>query len=1327
MQIWWLMMFEQNKLNKVFKLTVLASCLSFCYSSVSFASIVRDDVDYQYFRDFAENKGQFFVGAKNVPIYDKKGNNLGLMLRNLPMIDFSAITRTFGIATLIEPQYITSVQHNNTYSWAVFGSEGYIPDEHHYYYFLTNRNDYPNPPTKAFPLKNEDFHAPRLHKLVTETAPLSVTNAGVDPAVYKSDRFAAFVRVGSGRQEIESRDGNTRKRLSEGYEYLTGGAPLDIVGNERYRIDLQGSLYSGKYGPLITYGAPGDSGSALFGYDKVEKRWVVVGVLELWWYEKNKKNRYTAMHKDFIDHVKKKDIAGTVNNTVQNAVFNWIPNGNVSDIKSGSTTVKVDLADEKIVKQDSLLQRPSLDHGKNVTFKGKKGTLVLTKNINQGAGALYFDTDFVVTPQHNQTYLGAGVSVAKGKTVEWKVGNPKGDRLSKIGEGTLLVNGNGVNYGDISVGDGTVILNQQRGGLGTKKAFNQVGIVSGRPTVVLKSADQINLDKLYFGYRGGRLDVDGLALNFNYIQNADDGARIVNHNQNKIANLVIRGYSAFKANEINWKQHGTGFKTDTTAIYERRDNNGQVTGYFALLGDDPRANLPTHQNSSKDWKFVGTTKDQAIKYATERNNKLRLNTTFSGYFGETDRTHHNGAMNITYAPTLANTKFLVSGGINLQGTFKVNGGEVFLSGRPTPHARDMLKKQEVVFENDWINRTFNAKVFNVVNNAKLYIGRNVPQVNGNFVASNNAQLHLGFKQNDPICQRSDYYGVTSCANKTLAQANFNALPKTEIKGHIKLHNNAQLHLGLANLSGRIHADKTTAMYMAPKSYWNMNGDSVVGNLNMGYDNQYASAIRLGKSGQPFNQLTVSGNLSGKGIFEFNFDPERLVGDQVVVQGRASGEYTFNVFRTNQTVFPLSSRHLASLTLRDRLTLFKVLDTTSRPVFNAGSIDFKAYRFQFVQDNKPEHIAVRLTNPYLEWEIAEAERIEAERNLARWYGNYRVRPFSAGVFRKSADVDDEKVPNPEDVLQAAAARAENAKAAMMSAVQRDYTSRATNAALSLLSSQANVALQVGDSLSRRYLVNAEQSFAVWTNYEWKKTENGSKNYRTYEQTNRLTQLGVESAVNSDKDFRIGGVLSSVNSQSQFDNEVANKNKWLQFSAYAKKSFDTGLFAVADVSLAQGKNKLTYAQTNAQVKQKMSAVGVSLGYQQSLVGLDISPMLSARYQHFSMKDFALEDLAIQTSSFNFISYRAGLQVAKALNWNDWTFMPMLAAYYVDASQKKVAVMVDNTAFNQQFGRYFTQELGLAAQLKQWQLKTNLSKSYGSESSKQRAVNVTLSYSW
>ena len=80
---------------------------------------------------------------------------------------------------------------------------------------------------------------------------------------------------------------------------------------------------------------------------------------------------------------------------------------------------------------------PALHHGKNIYFGNmENGTITLKNNIDQGAGGLTFEGDFVVQPSTDETWKGAGVSVSEGSTVRWKVKNPEGDRLSKIGQGT---------------------------------------------------------------------------------------------------------------------------------------------------------------------------------------------------------------------------------------------------------------------------------------------------------------------------------------------------------------------------------------------------------------------------------------------------------------------------------------------------------------------------------------------------------------------------------------------------------------------------------------------------------------------------------------------------------------------------------------------------------------------------------------------------------------------------------------------------------------------------------------------------------------------------
>lgn len=160
----------------------------------------------------------------------------------------------------------------------------------------------------------------------------------------------------------------------------------------------------------------------------------------------------------------------------------------------------------------------NLNTGKNLVFSGAEGYINLKNDVHQGAGSLTFKDNYTVASESGSIWTGAGLIVEKDAIVTWKVNGENGDALHKIGEGTLYINGNGINPGNIRVGDGTVILSQRPDVNGNTQAFNKLTITSGRPTVVLADAHQLKPDNIYFGYKGGRLDVNGIDLIFNRIK-----------------------------------------------------------------------------------------------------------------------------------------------------------------------------------------------------------------------------------------------------------------------------------------------------------------------------------------------------------------------------------------------------------------------------------------------------------------------------------------------------------------------------------------------------------------------------------------------------------------------------------------------------------------------------------------------------------------------------------------------------------------------------------------------------------------------------------------
>ncbi|HHF3993469.1 TPA: adhesion and penetration autotransporter Hap [Haemophilus influenzae] len=751
----------------VFRLNFLTACISLGIVSQAWAGHTYFGIDYQYYRDFAENKGKFTVGAKNIEVYNKQGQLVGTSMTKAPMIDFSVVSRG-GYATLVGEQYIVSVAHNGGYTDADFGAEGVNPDQHRFTYQIAKRNNYK--PDQGRNHYDGDYHMPRLHKFVTEIEPIGMTPL-VDGKVYANkEDYPERVRIGSGRQywrtdKDEEKNLDSSYYVSGAYHYLTAGNTHTQSGNGNGTVNFSGNVVSpNHYGPLPTGGSKGDSGSPMFIYDAKKEKWLINGVLQSGNPFVGRGNGFQLVREEwFYDEVYAKDIHTIFNpRTPKDRHYTFTDNkdGSASVTAQDNKKYRVQIANynlpnrkkEPIYTYDgNNYYSPALSNGKNIAFIDKgNGTITLTSDIDQGAGGLYFEGDFIVSPTHNETWKGAGISISDESTVIWKVNGVENDRLSKIGKGTLHVQGKGENKGSISVGDGTVILDQQADEQGKKQAFSEIGLVSGRGTVQLNDDKQFDTDKFYFGFRGGRLDLNGHSLTFKRIQNTDEGAMIVNHNTTQVANITITGNESI------------------TPPDKKNINKLNYSKYIA----------------------------------------------YNGWFGETDENKHNGRLNLIYKPTTEDRTLLLSGGTNLKGNITQEGGTLVFSGRPTPHAYNHLNrpkdlgrpKGEVVIDDDWINRTFKAENF-YIQGGSAVVSRNVSSIEGNWTVSNNANATFGVvpNQQNTICTRSDWTGLTTCKTENLTDTKvINSIPTTQINGSINLTDNATANVkGLAKLNGNV--------------------------------------------------------------------------------------------------------------------------------------------------------------------------------------------------------------------------------------------------------------------------------------------------------------------------------------------------------------------------------------------------------------------------------------------------------------------------------------------------------------------------------------------
>lgn len=964
--------------TKRFKINAISLSIFLAYALTPYseAALVRDDVDYQIFRDFAENKGKFFVGATDLSVKNKQGQNIGNALSNVPMIDFSVADVNRRTLTVIDPQYAVSVKHVKGDEISYYGHHnGHLDvsnDENEYR--SVAQNDYE--PNKNWHHGNqgrlEDYNMARLNKFVTEVAPIAPTSAGGGVETYKDkNRFSEFVRVGAGTQfEYNSRYNMTE--LSRAYRYAIAGTPYQDV-NVTSNLNQEGLIGFGdnskhhspeklkevlSQNALTNYAVLGDSGSPLFAYDKQEKRWVFLGAYDYWaGYQKNSWQEWNIYKKEFADEIKQRDNAGTIKGYGEH---HWKTTGTNSHI--GSTAVRL-AGNER-----------GANNGQNVTFENN-GTLVLDQNINQGAGGLFFKGDYTVKGINNDiTWLGAGIDVADGKKVVWQVKNPNGDRLAKIGKGTLEINGTGVNQGQLKVGDGTVILNQKADSNQKVQAFSQVGIVSGRGTLVLNSSNQINPDNLYFGFRGGRLDANGNDLTFEHIRNVDEGARIVNHNTGHTSTITLTGKSLItNPNSLSVHSIQNDYDEDDYSYYYRprrpipqgKDLYYKNYRYYALKsGGSVNAPMPENgQTENNDWILMGSTQEEAKKNAMNHKNNQRISG-FSGFFGEENGKGHNGALNLNFNGKSAQNRFLLTGGTNLNGKISVTQGNVLLSGRPTPHARDFVNKSsarkdahfsknnEVVFEDDWINRTFKATEIAVNQSASFSSGRNVSDITANITATDNAKVNLGYKNGDEVCVRSDYTGYVTCNTDNLSDKALNSFGATQINGNVNLSQNAALTLGKAALWGQIQGQGNSRVSLNQHSKWHLTGDSQVHNLSLADSHIHLNNASDAQSANKYHTLKIN-HLSGNGHFHYLTHLAKNLGDKVLVKESASGHYQLHV--QDKTGEP----NQEGLNLFDASS---VRDRSHLSVSLANNhVDLGALRYTI----KTENGITRLYNPYAE--------------------------------------------------------------------------------------------------------------------------------------------------------------------------------------------------------------------------------------------------------------------------------------------------------------------------------------------------------------------------
>lgn len=639
---------------------------------------------------------------------------------------------------------------------------------------------------------------------------------------------------------VYDKDGNL-VNVAGGYAFKTGGTTGVPLISDATIVSNPGQTYDPVNGPLPDYGAPGDSGSPLFAYDEQQKKWVIVAVLRAYAGINGATNWWNVISTDYLNQVMQDDFDAPVDFVSGLGPLNW-----TYDKTSGTGTLSQGSKNWTMHGQKDN----DLNAGKNLVFSGQNGAIVLKDSVTQGAGYLEFKDSYTVSAESGKTWTGAGIITDKGTNVTRKVNGVAGDNLHKLGEGTLTINGTGVNQGGLKTGDGTVVLNQQADTAGNVQAFSSVSLASGCPTVVLGDARQVNPDNISWGYRGGKLDLNGNAVTFTRLQAADYGAVITNHAQQKFRLLLD-----LKAQDTNVSEPTIGNippfgGTGTLGNLYSMILNGQARFYILKSASNGNTLWGNSLNDPVQWEFVGTDKNKAVQTVKDwiLAGRAKQPVIFHGQL--------SGNMDVAIPQLPGGRKVIFDGSVNLpEGTLSQDSGTLTFQGHPVIHASVRGSASVSLNQKDWENRQFTMKTLSL-KDADFHLSRNAT-LNSD-IQSDNSHITLGSDR--VFVDKNDGTGnYVSPEEGTSVPDTVN--DRSQYEGNITLNHNSTLDIG-SLFTGGIDAYDSAVSITSPDVLLTAPGAFVGSSLTV-HDGGHLTAldgifsdghIQVGKNGK----ITLSG-------------------------------------------------------------------------------------------------------------------------------------------------------------------------------------------------------------------------------------------------------------------------------------------------------------------------------------------------------------------------------------------------------------------------------------------------------------------------------------
>ena len=484
--------------------------LLFCISTVGFSNHGRYEQYWSDYEDFANNRGKFKIGQKGVIVYKKEGLGAAATIEQ-PIPNFDGMVDGGAYALWGDPQILSTASHVGNWGSFTFIQRHLRKDVELSEGFKNKVNTNKDSIVQEY---SERVKMPYMRNLGDDYSIgrlKTIAFDGYTPETIKSRdqiHYGDLVARTGGGINSYAQDGG--ERYPVGYGNIAGG--LNKIYHKdggSFWIQMKREIQTA----LDSASRPGDSGSPAYIWDKDNNKWLLAG--------ENSAG------------------SGSDNNWNKKSIIKQKPELVNSYLES--------IEDEKIVADSVELNGKTLGFGgttrvidanvataKNQTFAKNGLTLTVNSDSDTGASRFRFSENANITGTGK--FNTAGLIIDKNVNVNYNIISDKNTVIRKRGEGSLTLNGNSQNDVEVNIGEGSLILDNSNG-----YAASHIRVAQGAK-VILNKDNQLNNNKIYFGHRGGTLELKGHNLAFNDIYHLDKDAIISNNdNTNKSTFTFTQG------------------------------------------------------------------------------------------------------------------------------------------------------------------------------------------------------------------------------------------------------------------------------------------------------------------------------------------------------------------------------------------------------------------------------------------------------------------------------------------------------------------------------------------------------------------------------------------------------------------------------------------------------------------------------------------------------------------------------------------------------------------------------------------------------------------